>query len=270
MATLESCPTCGHQTSENADRCPSCGEPLGAGWVDEVRERRRQEVEEAKRAKLEATRARKKLKRKRRLVGIIVIAGLFTFVVGPQLYESYRLRNLKEIDPVAYRHKVEELEAQVAKVPATDFDGNIRLYRQLRDLDPENNLYAEKIKHYQQKKAAAEKAAEEAEKAAKAKKIAAEAAAKVAAEAARKRKGFHCLSAWDGSHRGVKKYVEERMRDPDSFEHIETRVTPVDENGRHTLVMKYRARNGFGGMTVGVALANYNNSDCSATITSIQ
>lgn len=95
--------------------------------------------------------------------------------------------------------------------------------------------------------------------------------AKEAAEAAeKKRKGFHCLSAWDGSHRGVKRYTEERMRDPDSFEHIETRITPVNAAGEHALVMQYRARNGFGGMNVNVASATIRNSDCRATILSIE
>lgn len=35
------------------------------------------------------------------------------------------------------------------------------------------------------------------------------------------------------------------MRDPDSFEHIETRITPVTEGGTHQLVMKYRAKMGL-------------------------
>lgn len=92
--------------------------------------------------------------------------------------------------------------------------------------------------------------------------------AKAAAED--RQKGFHCLSSWDGSHRVVVKYVEERLRDPDSFEHIETRITPVNENGEHMLIMKYRAKNGFGGMSVGAAMATIENSDCSAVITTFE
>jgi len=92
-----------------------------------------------------------------------------------------------------------------------------------------------------------------------------------AKEAAEDRqKGFHCLSAWDGSHRAVVKYVEERLRDPDSFEHIETRITPVNERGEHSLIMQYRAKNGFGGMSLGKALATIGNSDCSATIVAFE
>lgn len=87
----------------------------------------------------------------------------------------------------------------------------------------------------------------------------------VAAEKAEeKRKGFHCLSAWDGSHRGVVREVKSRLRDPNSFEHDETRITPVDEDGFHTLIMKYRARNGFGGMVGGYATARISNEFCDA------
>lgn len=85
-----------------------------------------------------------------------------------------------------------------------------------------------------------------------------------------KRKGFHCLSAWDGSHRAVVSYVEQNLKDPDSFDHAETRITPVNENGEHLLVMQYRAKNGFGALTIGNATATIKNSDCSATITSAE
>ncbi len=81
-----------------------------------------------------------------------------------------------------------------------------------------------------------------------------------------KRRGFHCLSTWDGSHREVANHIKKQLRDPDSFEHIETRIGPKDEDGKHLLYMKYRAINGFGGKTVGGATASVANSGCSATI----
>ena len=85
-----------------------------------------------------------------------------------------------------------------------------------------------------------------------------------------KRKGFHCLSAWDGSHSAFANDVESKMRDPDSFEIIETRVTPVSADGTHTILMEYRAKNGFGGMNVGTALGTYRNSDCKHTVISVE
>jgi hypothetical protein len=97
-----------------------------------------------------------------------------------------------------------------------------------------------------------------------------ETAQKAEEEKENKRKGYHCLSRWDGSHTAVKKYVEENMRDPDSFEHIETLITPVSDKGTHQLIMKYRAKNGFGGMTVGSAIATIDNASCKATITSVE
>lgn len=88
-----------------------------------------------------------------------------------------------------------------------------------------------------------------------------EIAAREAKAAEDRRKGFHCLSGWDGSHPKFKREVVDRLRDPDSFEHIETRVTPVND-GKHTIVMEYRAKNGFGGMVVGAAAGSYANNDC--------
>ena len=92
-----------------------------------------------------------------------------------------------------------------------------------------------------------------------------EKAAQVNATAEDRRKGFHCLSSWDGSHRGVVDSVKAQLRDPESFEHDETRITPA-KDGQHTLIMKYRARNGFGGMNVTTAMATVDNATCAATV----
>ena len=81
--------------------------------------------------------------------------------------------------------------------------------------------------------------------------------------------GFHCLSSWDGSHREFQRDVRNRMREPRSFEHIQTRVTRVNEAGFHTVIMEYRARNGFGGMNVATALGRYRNDTCAHTLVSV-
>lgn len=101
----------------------------------------------------------------------------------------------------------------------------------------------------------AEKAAKETAKAEKA--------------AADKKAGFHCLSGWDGSHREVVSAVKSQLRDPSSFEHVQTRVSPMSESGEHRLVMTYRAKNGFGALTGGQAVATYRNATCTAQIVSI-
>lgn len=114
--------------------------------------------------------------------------------------------------------------------------------------------------------AAAEEAAEAAEERAEADKKRRQEQQKVAEATEERRKGFHCLSGWDGSHRGVVTALKENLRNPDSFEHAETRLTPVNDKGSHLLIMKYRAENGFGGMNVESATAVVKNSDCSFEI----
>lgn len=57
-----------------------------------------------------------------------------------------------------------------------------------------------------------------------------------------------CLSAWDGSHGGMVSATKALMNDPGSFEHIETRY--IDRGQEIDLIMKFRGRNGFGGMVV--------------------
>lgn len=86
--------------------------------------------------------------------------------------------------------------------------------------------------------------------------------AKAAEQAEEKRKGFHCLSAWDGSQRAVIDWTKENLNDPGSFEHDETRIAPVDAEGNHTVIMDYRAKNGFGGVVRGAVMATINGSTC--------
>lgn len=117
--------------------------------------------------------------------------------------------------------------------------------------------------------AAVREAEAEAQRKREAEQRAARAAREREQEAAARRSGFHCLSSWDGSHRAFKNAVRDRMRDPDSFDHIETVVTPIDEDGMHLIAMQYRARNGFGGMNVGTALGQLRNSNCNVTILTI-
>jgi len=77
--------------------------------------------------------------------------------------------------------------------------------------------------------------------------------------------GFHCLSSWNGSHRQTVNYITKNLRDPDSFQHIETKITPV-KNGKHNLVMTYRAKNGFGGYANGAVIVEVDNESCSGKL----
>lgn len=84
-------------------------------------------------------------------------------------------------------------------------------------------------------------------------------------EAENREKGFHCLSAWDGSHSALVDAVKSSLRDPGSFEHYETRITPENVEGVHILSMEYGARNGFGGMNRETMMAEVDNVTCRAT-----
>jgi hypothetical protein len=110
------------------------------------------------------------------------------------------------------------------------------------------------------KQATEQKAADDA--------AAADAAKKSAAAEGERQNGFHCLSAWDGSNRSLVQQVKANLRDPDSFEHEETRITP-ENKGKHVVIMKYRAKNGFGGYNVATAIGTVDARTCDATLVTI-
>jgi hypothetical protein len=292
MSNLENCPTCENPTSVNAETCPKCGEPLGADWAVPIRETRAIEIEAEELALKQRAIAQRKSARNKRMFWSILIGVPLIWYVAATTWSDYQQTHLKENNPAEFQKQVQKLEQKVAKVPTSNFDENIRLYEALSKLDPENKKYVLKIETYQKKKEVAEATTRKAKEAAK---LASEKAAKAAAEKAataaaaakaakeeykkaavqsaaaeKRRKGHHCLSGWDGANSQIKRYAERNMRDPDSFEHIGTWVTPVNQNGEHFLTMKYRAKNGFGGLTIGIVKATMKNSDCSATITSME
>ncbi len=112
-----------------------------------------------------------------------------------------------------------------------------------------------------------QEAKREALRAERAKSEAEQEASSARAEAEEKASGTHCLSSWDGSLRGLKNAVKDALREPSSFEHIETRVTRADSSGSHGVVMEYRARNGFGGMNVERAVGKFSSETCELTET---
>lgn len=81
--------------------------------------------------------------------------------------------------------------------------------------------------------------------------------------------GQHCLSGFSGEHRDLARLIKTDLREPDSYEHISTTIWPVDADGNHQLLMRYRARNGFGGIGIGDVSATVKNADCSLIVTDI-
>lgn len=87
--------------------------------------------------------------------------------------------------------------------------------------------------------------------------------AKQREDSLRRSTGQHCLSGWDGSFPPLVRAVQARLRDTSSFEHMQTVVFPAGA-ASFKAVMTYRAKNGFGGLTVEEASLEYG-SDCRAT-----
>lgn len=87
---------------------------------------------------------------------------------------------------------------------------------------------------------------------------------------ANRKAGFHCTRHSGGTHGELVYQVKEKLKDPGSFEHIRTTITPMDDTGNHRLVMRFRAANSFGGKVEHTTIATVKNSNCEATITSFK
>ena len=63
------------------------------------------------------------------------------------------------------------------------------------------------------------------------------------------------FSSWDGSNRELVSYVKQNMKDPDSFEHVETRFR--DNGSSYDIIMKYRGKNSFNATTTEQVTAHF-------------
>ena len=63
-----------------------------------------------------------------------------------------------------------------------------------------------------------------------------------------------CFSAFDGSHRGLEKYIKKLMYYPDSYSHIETSY--YDRDSIIVVIAKYRAKSQYGTMQIFTTEAN--------------
>lgn len=59
------------------------------------------------------------------------------------------------------------------------------------------------------------------------------------------------FSSWDGSHIQLERILKKNLKDPDSYQHIESSYKFLD-NGNIKVYLKYRAKNSFGGYNIGV------------------
>ena len=68
---------------------------------------------------------------------------------------------------------------------------------------------------------------------------------KGSADMPKRPKKAECFSAWDGAHSGLVAEVKAQLNDPESFEHLET--STIDKGDYYIVIMKFTAKNGFGG-----------------------
>jgi hypothetical protein len=70
-----------------------------------------------------------------------------------------------------------------------------------------------------------------------------------------------CFFAHSGEPIGSSTAIKTLLRDPKSYEFIEASMVPINQR-IHGFVVKFRANNGFGGMTVGMAVGEADSITC--------
>lgn len=130
---------------------------------------------------------------------------------------------------------IKQLSDELATKPA--LARSMTIYEEMLHLEPANPLWPAMIEEIQP--AFAEMERREAE---------------LQLATARKEAVKRLFSTWDGSVRSVEEAIKLRLKDPDSYKHVETRFKDTGF-GDLTVVTQYRARNSFNAVITDVATA---------------
>ena len=140
--------------------------------------------------------------------------------------KQYLHTNDKELKQIYNKAKEMKLLATVKTIPATQLQQNQKIYKKLKQLNPDKPLYKEKYDYYTRKIEAQRK------------------------KEARREAKFGkppIQSAWDGSYYEVERYLKKVMNDPDSLKMDGCTKVYYTEKG-WLVGCDYRGRNAFGGM----------------------
>ena len=92
----------------------------------------------------------------------------------------------------------------------------------------------------------------------------------VAEQQAQRDSGLHCLSKWDGNYDELEDLVRPLLMDPSSMETTETLIYPVDEAGKHNVVMVFTAADASGTTVTLTAFGLANTVTCRAELLGIE
>jgi hypothetical protein len=126
---LKECPDCKHKVSKKAESCPNCGKP----FIKQKKERRGCGCITSL------------------IVLIVYFAGLFLLsVIVPNFLQHKKTEKAQtEFDETKL---IRQLEQEVKDIPISDIDKNLKIYRELVELDPHNPEYEKKIASYTKQK----------------------------------------------------------------------------------------------------------------------
>lgn len=209
---------------------------FGGVWLVDrwVEYRQGWEQQERELARQEKVRANYKANRDRILIDLRKLADSKEWGRAKRYVDDYSvIRGDAALDSLRERiqagwalQEEQRLLAKVRKVPAREVEENLRLYQQLRKLNPGKDLYKRKIRHYQEKLNAL-RAQERAE-----------------AERQERLYGKRPTAAkW-----AVADYLESIAHDPDSIEVQGCTAVMLDKKRGWVTGCTFRGRNAFGAL----------------------
>lgn len=229
---LAKCKECGNQLSKKAKSCPHCGAVvkktsgftklvallMALGFVgylaSSASEKEMAEIERKREIsqKKEAA-SNLKIHKKSIVYEIETELNKGNTEMAAKLAKKYEGLGDPEMDKLYIDIKTAHLVAELKGIPESDYGDNLSRYEELLKMHPGDTKYKNKVAYYQ-------------------------------AKINREKEISRQFSSWDGSHNGVERAIKERMNDPDSYEHVETRYR--DDGDTLFILTTIRGNNSFG------------------------
>ena len=178
---LKKCKECGKEVSTKADLCPHCGakqkrKGIGCGGallilivigvigsqISEYSQKAEQRKQSARQEEVRRQENEKRQNEKKAFEESIEIhyAELVKFakeqqfdnaLVKVNLFKKFGKTDYKDVNKYHKIISTKSLSEKVRKLPSSDIDGNLKIYKELLALNPAEQTYKDKVNHYQKK-----------------------------------------------------------------------------------------------------------------------
>ena len=144
----------GSQFSQYSKRAEEHKQTVHQAEIKKIEDEKRQEAQNQEHIKHQKEKQAFEENIENHYIELVKLAGQKQFnnaLAKLNLFKKFGKIDYKDVNKYHKIISTQSLSAKVKKLPASDIDGNLKIYKELLALNPDEQIYKNKIDHYQKK-----------------------------------------------------------------------------------------------------------------------